>query len=341
MREQSGSFTQIGQSEKGFGQENADKVRRWRDALRKAGNLTGWPLGKSFSRGLPFILTVMGSFLKGKSIKEWQGAFDRLKEMPLGKVHEIPRIVVDGLEANERMIFLDIACFLNGYDKEEIIKSLEQCCVHANSGIEILSQKSLVYIDENNKVWMHDLLQEMGRQIVIQECPDNPSKRSRIWRHEDALQAKRYGAWTALEARQVITMTGSATSSHFRDARKLAKKEAWSGREFIGTTKTPVMMRFSDGRSSSDGLEAGETEKQRRAAISVKKARNSGSVGMATPMGRSCIVANDLEPAEEDDEWRRLPAALAASNHWWLMPVNQLQANPNINALELNMMPEL
>ncbi|XP_056163557.1 TMV resistance protein N-like [Syzygium oleosum] len=138
----------------------------------------------------------MGSFLKGKSIKEWQGAFDRLKEMPLGKVHEIPRIVVDGLEANERMIFLDIACFLNGYGKEEIIKSLEQCCVHANSGIEILSQKSLIYIDENNKVWMHDLLQEMGRQIVIQECPDNPGKRSRIWRHEDALQAVRQNSGT-------------------------------------------------------------------------------------------------------------------------------------------------
>ncbi|KAF7848041.1 hypothetical protein BT93_L2349 [Corymbia citriodora subsp. variegata] len=45
MREQSGPFKRIGQSEKGFGQENADKIRRWRDALRKAGNLTGWSLG--------------------------------------------------------------------------------------------------------------------------------------------------------------------------------------------------------------------------------------------------------------------------------------------------------
>ncbi|KAI6678128.1 hypothetical protein NL676_038924 [Syzygium grande] len=45
MREQSGPFRQIGQSEKGFRKENANKVRRWRDALHKAGNLTGWPLG--------------------------------------------------------------------------------------------------------------------------------------------------------------------------------------------------------------------------------------------------------------------------------------------------------
>ncbi|XP_056163537.1 TMV resistance protein N-like [Syzygium oleosum] len=143
----------------------------------------------------------MGSFLNGKSVKEWQGAFDQLKEIPHGKVHEVLRIVIDGLEANERTIFLDIACFLNEYDKEEIIKSLNQCGLLANSGIEILTQKSLVYIDENNKIWMHDLLQEMGRQIVTQECSENPSKRSRIWRHEDALQVVKQNSGTdAIEA---------------------------------------------------------------------------------------------------------------------------------------------
>ncbi|XP_030469277.2 TMV resistance protein N-like [Syzygium oleosum] len=138
----------------------------------------------------------MGSFLNGKSVKEWQKAFDRLKEIPLGNIHEIMRIVIDGLEANERTIFLDIACFLNGYDHEEIIESLDQCGIYANSGIEILAQRSLIYIDENNKIWMHDLLQEIGRRIVIQECPANPSKRSRIWHHEDALQVVRQHSGT-------------------------------------------------------------------------------------------------------------------------------------------------
>ncbi|KAF8021014.1 hypothetical protein BT93_G1429 [Corymbia citriodora subsp. variegata] len=142
----------------------------------------------SFSKGLPLLLTTMGSFLNGKSVKEWQKVFDQLKEIPQGKVHQILRIAIDGLEANERMIFLDIACFLNGYDKEEVIKSLYQCCVYANSGIDILAQKSLIYIDENNKLWMHGMFQEMGRRMVIQECPENPSKRSRIWRHGDAQQ---------------------------------------------------------------------------------------------------------------------------------------------------------
>ncbi|XP_039173575.1 disease resistance protein RUN1-like [Eucalyptus grandis] len=150
----------------------------------------------SFFKGLPLALTVMGSFLNGKSIKEWQGAFCRLKKIRQVKVQDILRIVIDGLEDNERTIFLDIACFLNGYDKEEIIKSLDQCGVHANSGIEILAQKLLIYIDENNKIWMHDLFEEVGRQIVVQECPKNPSKRSRIWHHEDALQVFKQNSGT-------------------------------------------------------------------------------------------------------------------------------------------------
>ncbi|KAF7851277.1 hypothetical protein BT93_L4208 [Corymbia citriodora subsp. variegata] len=150
----------------------------------------------SFCKGLPLALTVMGSFLNGKSVKEWQEAFGRLKKICQVKVHDILRIIIDSLETNERMIFLDIACFLNGYDKEEIIKSLDQCSLHTNSGIEILVQKSLIYIDENNKIWMHDLFEEMGRRIVIQECPKNPSKRSRIWHHEDALRVFRQNSGT-------------------------------------------------------------------------------------------------------------------------------------------------
>ncbi|KAL3730306.1 hypothetical protein ACJRO7_027330 [Eucalyptus globulus] len=142
----------------------------------------------SFFKGLPLVLTVMGSFLNGKSVKKWQEAFDRLKEIPQGKVHEVLKTVINGLEANERTVFLDVACFLNGYDKEEIINSLKQCGVYADSGLEILAKKSLIYIDENNKIWMHDLLQEMGKRMVIQECPENPNKRSRIWCHKDALE---------------------------------------------------------------------------------------------------------------------------------------------------------
>lgn len=38
---------------------------------------------------------------------------------------------------------------------------------------------------------MHDLLQEMGREIVRQESPENPGRRSRLWYHEDILRVFR------------------------------------------------------------------------------------------------------------------------------------------------------
>ena len=38
---------------------------------------------------------------------------------------------------------------------------------------------------DNDVVWMHDLLEKMGRNIVFQECPDDPGKYSRLWDYED------------------------------------------------------------------------------------------------------------------------------------------------------------
>ena len=37
--------------------------------------------------------------------------------------------------------------------------------------------------------WMHDLLQEMGRKIVVEECPIDAGKRSRLWSPQDTDQA--------------------------------------------------------------------------------------------------------------------------------------------------------
>ena len=38
---------------------------------------------------------------------------------------------------------------------------------------------------DEDKVWMHDLLVKMGRNIVFRECPNDPGKRSRLCHYED------------------------------------------------------------------------------------------------------------------------------------------------------------
>ena len=47
--------------------------------------------------------------------------------------------------------------------------------------------RSLITINEIGTLWMHDLLQEMGQEIVRRESPKVPSGRSRLWLYEDVL----------------------------------------------------------------------------------------------------------------------------------------------------------
>ncbi|KAL7219399.1 hypothetical protein ACSBR2_012458 [Camellia fascicularis] len=85
----------------------------------------------------------------------------------------------------KREIFLDIACFFKGKDKNDVIKILESCDFHPIIGIKILVEKSLTTISDN-KLMMHDLIQELGWNIVCQESPKEPRQRSRFWLYEDS-----------------------------------------------------------------------------------------------------------------------------------------------------------
>ncbi|KAF3432455.1 hypothetical protein FNV43_RR27195 [Rhamnella rubrinervis] len=129
-------------------------------------------------------LEVLGSFLFGRSIEEWKSALDRLKEVPNREILDVLRISYDGLEEMEKKIFLDIACFFRGKEKDRVIPILDSCGFNPVIGIRVLIDKSLITLSDN-KLWMHDMLQEMGRAIVYQESPEEPCKRSRLWHCED------------------------------------------------------------------------------------------------------------------------------------------------------------
>ncbi|PON53616.1 NB-ARC domain containing protein, partial [Trema orientale] len=139
------------------------------------------------AKGLPLALIVLGSLLCGRSIPEWKSTLSKLKRIPNKQIYDTLKISFDGLEENERGIFLDIAFFFKGEEKDFVAKILDSCDFYANSGIRILIDKSLITI-ESNELWMHDLLQEMGWEIVRQESPKEPGNRSRLWFHEDVLR---------------------------------------------------------------------------------------------------------------------------------------------------------
>ncbi|XP_028752992.1 TMV resistance protein N-like [Neltuma alba] len=134
------------------------------------------------TKGLPLALKVFGSFLCGRSKSEWE---DTLSKVPPNDILEILQVSFDGLEYNEKTIFLDIACFFNGEAKDNVIQILENCGLHPRIGIPVLIEKSLL-TEFEGCLWVHDMLREMGKKIVFLESPNDAGKRSRIWSLEDA-----------------------------------------------------------------------------------------------------------------------------------------------------------
>ncbi|KAK9995183.1 hypothetical protein SO802_024886 [Lithocarpus litseifolius] len=138
-----------------------------------------------YANGLPLALEVLGSLLFGKRIDEWKSALEKLKEEPENKIFNVLKISFDGLTKMQQDLFLDIACFFKGENKDGIIDILQSFCPAYNIGF--LVDRSLITIDECGTLWMHDLLQEMGQDIVRRESLKELGRRSRLWCYEDVL----------------------------------------------------------------------------------------------------------------------------------------------------------
>ncbi|KAM3729346.1 hypothetical protein ACB098_12G004500 [Castanea mollissima] len=149
-----------------------------------------------YANGLPLALDVLGSLLFGKRIDEWEGALEKLKKEPDNKIFNILKISFDGLTKMQKDLFLDIACFFKGAYKDGIIDILQSFGFCPTYNIGFLVDRSLITIKEYGTLWMHDLLQKMGQEIVRREFPEEPSRRSRLWSYEDVLHVLTSNAGT-------------------------------------------------------------------------------------------------------------------------------------------------
>ena len=85
-------------------------------------------------------------------------------------------------------MFLDIACFFKGDNKDCISDILESFGYYQDYNIGVLKDKSLITIDDYGILWMHDLLQDMGQEIIRRESPRVPGRRSRLWINKDVIR---------------------------------------------------------------------------------------------------------------------------------------------------------
>ncbi|XP_061993053.1 disease resistance protein RPV1-like isoform X2 [Rosa rugosa] len=134
-----------------------------------------------YAQGLPLALTVLGSSLCGGNVEKWEAALDGFKS---SKIQDVLKISYSGLDQRVKEAFLDIACFFKGENREHVIKIIEACGSKKHD-IDVLIDKALISIRDMDCIWMHDLLEELGREIVREESPNDPGKRSRLWFHKD------------------------------------------------------------------------------------------------------------------------------------------------------------
>ncbi|KAL3355261.1 hypothetical protein AABB24_019372 [Solanum stoloniferum] len=135
------------------------------------------------AKGLPLTLKVWGSLLHRKGLTQWRRTVDKIKENSSLEIVEKLKICYDGLEPIEQHIFLDIACFFRGDEKKKVMQILKSCDFGAEYGLDVLIEKSLVFLTEDDTIEMHDLIQDMGKYIV--KIQKDAGKCSRIWDYED------------------------------------------------------------------------------------------------------------------------------------------------------------
>ncbi|XP_016472620.2 TMV resistance protein N [Nicotiana tabacum] len=133
-----------------------------------------------YSGRLPLALVTLGSHLQGSSVDEWGHEFEKLIAIPHSDIQKILKISFDGLDGETQTVFLDIACAFHGFDEHEVTEILNACGFHAKSAIATLVQKHLLQRIGYHLV-MHDLVRDMGREIVRMESSRDPGKRSRLF----------------------------------------------------------------------------------------------------------------------------------------------------------------
>ncbi|XP_057453193.1 disease resistance-like protein DSC1 [Lotus japonicus] len=182
-----------------FDQTHLD-MRSYNDLSRRVVN---------YAKGVPLVLKVLGHLLCRKNKEVCESQLDKLMKMSIKKVHDVMKLSYDDLDLKETDILLDIACFFNCMQMK-VSSLVELLKDHENDnsvvvGLERLKDKALMTISEDNVVSMHDIIQEMGREIVRQEY-ENSGRPSRLWHQDDIHEVLENNKVKGTEAIRSITI---------------------------------------------------------------------------------------------------------------------------------------
>ena len=160
--------------------------------------------------GLPLSLEVMGAYLRTEVRSNWSEVLKKLKgakaldggQSKDSRLWRSLRISFDALGTAEKDRFLDVVCFFN---KNKNVRSSTALHIWGSMlELQNLIGRSLVKINEEGHLVVHDQLRDLGRKIVEEECPNFPGQRSRLW---DVAVANE--AFACKEVHNIYTSRGS------------------------------------------------------------------------------------------------------------------------------------
>ncbi|KAI9077641.1 hypothetical protein K1719_040416 [Acacia pycnantha] len=114
--------------------------------------------------GLPLALEVFSSLLHKKTEEEWERIVKNMEGIPHGVMQKKLKICVDLLTDIEKDLFFNIAYLYVGQSKHYVTQLLKSSSLHAEMGMLSLIDHNLVKV-MNDKLYVHDILQEIGRKI--------------------------------------------------------------------------------------------------------------------------------------------------------------------------------
>ncbi|XP_013597423.1 PREDICTED: probable WRKY transcription factor 19 isoform X2 [Brassica oleracea var. oleracea] len=139
----------------------------------------------SCSSGIPLALKSFVSSVSKQHMNDMKKHLQSLRINPPTKIQEAFRRSFDGLDENGKNIFLDLACFFRGENKEHVVQLLDACGFFTYLGICDLIDESLISLLDN-KIEIPIPFQDIARFIVREEDMD-PCERSRLWDSNDII----------------------------------------------------------------------------------------------------------------------------------------------------------
>ncbi|KAL6122991.1 hypothetical protein ACLB2K_075514 [Fragaria x ananassa] len=162
VRHQRRSFAEaFEEHEEKFGEGNKE-VEGWRDALTKVASLAGW------------------------SSKNYRYETELIKEIVRvmwSRVH--PSLTVFG--SSEKLVGMDTKLEEIDVLLDKETNDVRFIGIWGMGGLDVLVEKSLLTISSDNEIGIHDLIREMGCEIVRQESFEEPGRHSRLWLRNDII----------------------------------------------------------------------------------------------------------------------------------------------------------